>query len=114
MKKRATTTIDATDRSLGRLATEVSLILRGKNKPEYAPNKDIGDNVKVINFSKVKVTGLKQEQKMYYRHSGFMGGLTEIPMHKMKPEDTLKFAVLGMMPKNKLRRKQIKRLSIEL
>jgi len=112
--KRKITTIDATDRSLGRLATEVSLILRGKNKPEYAPNKDIGDEVKIVNFSQVKVTGLKKEQKMYYRHSGFMGGLTETPFKKMKPEDILKFAVLGMMPKNKLRRKQIKRLSVEL
>ena len=115
--KRNTITIDATDRSVGRLATEISLILRGKNKPDYAPNKDIGDVVKVINFAQIKITGQKTEQKMYYRHSGYIGGLTETPMGKMlekKPSDVLKFAVMGMMPKNKLRRKQIKRLTVVL
>ncbi len=115
--KRSTITIDATDRVLGRLATEISLLLRGKNKVDYAPNKDIGDVVKVINFAQVKITGQKKDQKMYYRHSGYMGGLTETPMSRFlerKPQDVLKFAVMGMLPKNKLRNEQIKRLKVVL
>jgi len=115
--KRETHKIDATDRPLGRLAVEVSLLLRGKNKPDWAPNKEDGDFVVVENFSKVKLTGKKREQKMYYQHSGFIGGLTEIPLEKLwkeKPDQVLVRAVLGMMPKNKLRARQIKRLKVEM
>ncbi len=110
-------TIDAEDISLGRLATKIAGLLRGKHKEDFAPNKDDGDFVIVKNFSKVKITGKKMEQKKYYSHSGYLGGLKEIPMSKLFEEDpfeVLRRAVWGMLPKNKLRRDQIKRLKVEM
>ena len=111
--KRETQTIDATGKVLGRLATEVANLLRGKQKPDFAPYKDSGDFVVVKNVDKLKFTGKKMEQKKYYRHSGYLGGLKEIPLKKLFQKDAaavLKRAVWGMLPKNKLRSKMIKRL----
>ncbi len=113
--ERKTHTIDAANRVLGRLATEIAVLLRGKNKPDFAPNKDMGDFVTVRNFSKIRITGKKFEQKIYYRHTGYLGGLKEVPLKKLfekDPAEVLKKAVFGMLPKNKLRVKQIKRLRI--
>ncbi len=111
--KRKTHTIDATDKVLGRLATEIAILLRGKNKPDFMPNKDIGDFVIVKNFNKIKITGKKFDNKIYYRHTGYLGGLKKVPFKKLfekDPEEVLKKAVFGMLPINKLRAKQIKRL----
>lgn len=111
--ERKTHTIDATNKVLGRLATEIAVLLRGKNKPGFAPNKDMGDFVTVRNFSKIRITGKKFGQKIYYRHTGYLGGLKEVPLKKLfkkDPAEVLKKAVFGMLPKNKLRAKQIKRL----
>ncbi len=113
--QRQTHTIDATNRVLGRLATEMTVLLRGKNKPDFAPNKDIGDFVVVKNIDKLKFTGKKKKQKKYYHHSGYPGGLKEIPFEKLfsrDPEAVLKKTVFGMLPKNKLRDKMIKRLKV--
>lgn len=109
-------TIDAADKVLGRLAVQVALLLRGKNKPGFAPNVDGGDIVKIKNVAKIKITGKKLEQKKYYRHSGYLGGLKATPLKDVfatKPEEVLKEAVLGMLPKNKLRAQMIKRLRFE-
>ena len=114
--KRETHTIDAADKSLGRLATQIVIILRGKHKPDFAPNKDIGDFIIVNNISKIKFTGKKFKQKKYYHHSGYLGGLKETSLKKLfkkNPAKVLKKAVFGMLPKNKLRVKMIKRLTIE-
>lgn len=114
--QRETHTIDATGKVLGRLAVEVALLLRGKNKTEFAPYKDAGDNVIVKNVEKIKFTGKKPAQKKYYRHSGYLGGLKETTLEKMlekSPAEVLKKAVMGMLPKNKLRPDMIKRLKIE-
>jgi len=114
--KRDTHTIDADGRVLGRLAVEISLLLRGKNKPDFAPNKDDGDFVIVKNLDKIGFTGKKLEQKMYYRHSGYLGSLKQTPLKKLfdkDPKKVLKIAVFGMLPKNRLRDKQIKRLKVE-
>jgi len=114
--KRNIYTIDAADKVLGRLATEIAILLRGKNKPDFAPNKDIGGFVVVKNFNKIKITGKKLFQKIYYHHTGYLGGLKEISLKKLfekNPTQVLKKAVFGMLPKNKLRAKQIKRLKIE-
>ena len=111
--QRNTQTIDATGKILGRLATEIAILLRGKNKPDFAPYKDIGDFVTVKNVEKLKFTGKKIEQKKYYHHSGYLGSLKETPMEKLfkeNPPEVLKRAVFGMLPKNKLRAKMIKRL----
>lgn len=111
--QRNTHTIDATGKVLGRLATEIAVLLRGKNKPDFAPYKDIGDYVVVNNVEKLKFTGKKIEQKKYYHHSGYLGSLKETPMEKLfkeNPSEILKRAVFGMLPKNKLRAKMIKRL----
>jgi large subunit ribosomal protein L13 len=108
--------IDATNKSLGRLASQIALLLRGKQKSEFAPHKEVGDFVLVKNVSKMKITGKKLEKKKYYRHSGYLGGLKEIPLKKLfesNPAQVLKKAVFGMLPKNKLRSRQIKRLKIE-
>ena len=115
--ERQTHTIDATDKPLGRLATQVVALLRGKHKEDFAPNKDIGDFVVITNFEKVKITGKKLEKKIYYRYSGYPSGLKEIPLSRVYKEDpaqVMKRAVLGMLPKNKLRAKQIKRLKVEM
>lgn len=114
--RRETRTIDATGKTLGRLASEIALILRGKNKPDFAPQRDMGDFVVVKNVKKLKFTGKKMEKKIYYSHTGFLGGLKEMPLKKLfekDPAKVLKKAVWGMLPKNKLRARQIKRLKIE-
>ena len=107
--------IDAEGVTLGRLASEVASILRGKNKPQYAPNVDMGDYVIIVNAEKVAVTGKKLEQKMYRRHSGWVGGLKEERMDKMlatHPERVIEHAVKGMLPKNALGRKMFSKLHV--
>ena len=107
--------IDAEGVTLGRLASEVASILRGKNKPQYAPNVDMGDYVIIVNAEKVAVTGKKLEQKMYRHHSGWVGGLKEVRMDKMlatHPERVLEHAVKGMLPKNALGRKMFSKLHV--
>lgn len=113
--ERKTHTIDATDKVLGRLAAEIAVLLRGKQKPDFAPHKDIGDFVVVKNLDKLKFTGKKIEQKKYYRHSGYLGGLKSAPLKTLlkNPADVLWEAVFGMLPKNRLRAKMIKRLKVE-
>ena len=114
--KRETHIIDATGKSLGRLARNVAVLLRGKQKSDFAPYKDLGDFVKVVNLDKIIFTGKKIKQKIYYHHSGYLGGLKKTPLEKLldKGKDkVLRRAVFGMLPKNKLRNKQIKRLKIE-
>lgn len=111
--ERKTHTIDAANKVLGRLAVEISLLLRGKEKLDFMPNKDGGDVVIVKNSNKIIVTGNKFNDKMYYHHSGYMGGLKEIPFKKIfkkDPGEVIRRAVYGMLPKNKLRDIQIKRL----
>jgi large subunit ribosomal protein L13 len=113
MMERKTHTIDAVDKILGRLAAQVAVLLRGKNKPNFAPNKDIGDFVVIKNIEKVRVSGKKMEQKKYFHHSGYLGGLKEVPfktLFKERPEEVFRKAVFGMLPRNKLRAEQIKRL----
>ncbi len=107
--------VDATDIPLGRLASEVASILKGKRKPQYTPNVDTGDFVIVVNASKVKLTGNKLADKMKYRHSGFPGGLKEIPISVMlakRPERVIEGAVKGMLPKNTLGRAMGKKLKV--
>ena len=111
--KRETQTIDATDKVLGRLAVEIAILLRGKNKPDFVPYKDEGDLVIVKNVEKMKFTGKKMEQKKYYHHSGYLGSLKETPLKKLfneNPSEVLRKAVSGMLPNNKLKAKMIKRL----
>ena len=113
--KRQTQTIDATEKVLGRLAVEIARVLRGKHKPSFVPYKDEGDFVVVKNVKKIKITGKKLKQKIYYHHSGYPGGLKKVPLEKLfkvNPGEVLKKAVWGMLPKNKLRPKMIKRLKI--
>ncbi len=108
--------IDASGKILGKLATEIAQLLRGKSKPDFAPHKDMGDVVIVTNVSKMKVTGNKAKDKKYYRHSGYLGSLKEESYEKLfakSPEKILKKAVYGMLPINKLRPEQIKRLKIQ-
>ncbi|MDO8663656.1 MAG: 50S ribosomal protein L13 [Candidatus Wildermuthbacteria bacterium] len=105
--------IDATGKVLGRLATEIVALLRGKNKTDFAPYKDIGDFVIVKNVEKLKITGKKMEQKKYFHHSGYLGSASETSMKELffsAPGEVLRKAVFGMLPKNKLRVKMIKRL----
>lgn len=112
---RETHTIDATDKPLGRLAVEVAMLLRGKQRPDFVLYKDMGDSVVIKNMEKIKITGKKLEQKVYRHHTGYLGNLKEIPMKVIfakNPGEVLRKAVLGMLPKNKLRAKQIKRLKI--
>ena len=107
--------IDAKDKILGRLATQIAMRLRGKHKPIFTPHADTGDFVVVVNADKVVMTGRKWTNKKYYRHSGYTGGLKEITAEKLiqkKPEDVLKFAVRGMLPKNSLGRRQLKKLKV--
>jgi large subunit ribosomal protein L13 len=111
--KRETHTIDATGKVLGRLATEIAVLLRGKHKADFAPHQDSGDFVTVKNVDKIRVTGEKMAKKKYYRHSGYLGGIKEIPFKKVfarSPAEVLRKAVWGMLPDNKLRAEQIKRL----
>lgn len=107
--------VDATGHTLGRLASEIATILRGKNKPTYTPHIDTGDNVIVINAEKIKVTGKKLDQKVYYRHSGYVGGIKETTLKEMlnkHPERVIEFAVKGMLPKGPLGRSMIKKLHV--
>jgi len=109
-------TVDVKNKVLGRIATEIAILLRGKNKPDFAPNKDIGDFIIVKNIEKIKITGKKYTDKIYYRHTGYLGHLKETPyknLFERNPGEVLKKAVYGMLPKNKLRDKQIKRLRFE-
>jgi len=108
--------IDATDQAIGRLASQVALLLRGKHKINFSPQIDNGDFVIVSNIDKVKITGKKLEQKKYYSYSGYPGGLKTKKMSdvfKTKPEEVLKRAVYNMLPKNKLRQEMIKRLTFK-
>ncbi len=107
--------VDAQGKVLGRLASRIAMVLRGKNKPEFTPHMDTGDFVVVVNAGQVKLTGKKLDQKIYYRHSGYVGGLKETSarqMLKKKPEEVLRHAVRGMLPKNSLGRNQLKKLKI--
>lgn len=107
--------VDAQDAVLGRLATQIAGVLRGKNKPIYTPSVDTGDFVIVVNAEKIALTGHKLANKIYYNHSGFTGGLKEITAGKLlekRPADLIKRAVKGMLPKNKLSRHMLKKLKI--
>jgi len=107
--------IDAKGAVLGRLATRIASQLRGKHNPMYTPHVDTGDSVVVINAEKIKLTGRKWQQKVYYRHSGYIGGLKEITAAKLlekRPEDIIRLAVKGMLPKNRLGRKLFKKLKV--
>jgi len=109
--------VDATGQVLGRLATRVARLLIGKDKPEFTPHFDCGDHVVVINADKVRLTGAKIEQKVYRHHSGYPGGLKEIPARRLKeqrPDRMIREAVLGMLPKNKLRAHRARKLRIYL
>ena len=107
--------VDVDNKVLGRVATEIANVLRGKNKPTFTPSVDTGDFVIVVNAEKIALTGKKFSDKTYYSHSGYVGGLKEISAGKLiekKPEELLKKAVKGMLPKNKLARHMLKKLKI--
>jgi large subunit ribosomal protein L13 len=107
--------VDAEGQTLGRLATKIAHVLRGKHKPIYTPHLDVGDFIVVINAEKIRLTGRKWEQKNYYRHSNYPGGLTTVPaeiMLKEKPTELIRHAVKGMLPKGSLGRAQLKKLKI--
>lgn len=107
--------VDATDLPLGRLASEIAQILRGKHKPTYAPHVDVGDHVVVVNAEKVAVTSGKSQSKIYYRHSGFPGGIKAESFESLRerrPEAIVERAVRGMLPKTKLGRQMIKKLKV--
>ena len=107
--------VDATDMTLGRLASEVAKVLRGKNKAIFTPHMDCGDYVIVVNASKVKVTGKKLDQKIYYHHSDYVGGMKETTLREMlakKPEKVVEFAVKGMLPKGPLGRQMYTKLHV--
>ena len=107
--------IDASDVVLGRLATHAATLLRGKHKPTFAPHVDTGDFVVVVNAEKIAVTGNKRADKKYYRHSGYPGGLKTRTLNDMlerRPEEVLRLAVKGMLPRNRLARKQLTKLKI--
>jgi len=113
--KREWHVIDASDKVLGRFATQVASLLMGKHKPMYSPNLDTGDFVVVINAAKVQVTGNKMKQKLYYRHSGYPGGLKSISLEKMMqthPTRVIEHAVKGMLPHNRLGAKMFKKLKV--
>ncbi len=107
--------VDATEHTLGRLSSEIAKVLRGKNKPIYTPHEDCGDYVIVVNADKIKVTGKKLDQKIYYKHSDYVGGMKETTLKEMlatKPEDVIYLAVKGMLPKGPLGRQMIKKLNV--
>ena len=107
--------VDAEGCTLGRLSSEIAKVLRGKNKPEYTPHVDTGDYVIVVNADKVKVTGKKLQQKIYYNHSDYVGGMRETTLREMmakKPEEVVAHAVSGMLCKNKLRSRMMTRLRV--
>jgi large subunit ribosomal protein L13 len=107
--------VDANGQVLGRLATRVARILIGKDKPAFTPNADCGDHVIVVNAEKIRLTGNKIDQKVYRRHSGYPGGLKEIPIKLLmqkRPEEVVREAVVGMLPKNKLRARRARKLRV--
>lgn len=107
--------IDAAGKTLGKLSTEAATILRGKHKPTYTPNVDCGDHIIVINASEVVLTGNKLDQKTYYRHSNFVGGLKSMPYRELlskKPELAVEHAIKGMLPHNRLGRQMFKKLNV--
>ena len=107
--------VDAAGKTLGRLATQIADTLRGKHKPEYTPHCDVGDFVVVVNAEKIVVTGRKREQKLYHRYSGYPGGLrtrTFTEMLDRRPEEPLRLAVKGMLPRNRIARAQLRKLKI--
>ena len=113
--KRQWLLIDATDKTLGRLATEVAMILRGKNKPEFTPHMDTGDYVIIVNAEKVAVTGNKRKDKTYFHHTGYIGGIKSISFDKLiatHPERVIEKAVKGMLPKGPMGRVMYKKLKV--
>jgi large subunit ribosomal protein L13 len=107
--------LDAEGKTFGRLVTEIATYLRGKHKPYFTPHVDCGDYVIVINADKIRVTGNRLDQKIYYRHSGYIGGLKQITLRRMletHPERVIQYAVNGMLPKNRLGRKMFKKLKV--
>jgi len=107
--------VDAEGQTLGRLASQVAAVLRGKHKPTFSPSVDCGDYVVIVNAEKIRVTGNKLDDKMYYRHSGYPGGLTEINLRdqlERYPTRPVELAIKGMLPKNKLGRKMFKKLKV--
>jgi large subunit ribosomal protein L13 len=107
--------VDAGGKTLGRLATQIADALRGKRKPEYTPHIDTGDFVVVVNAEKVAVTGNKRQQKLYHRHSGYPGGLRTRTLDEMldrRPEEVIRLAVKGMLPRNRLGRQQLRKLKV--
>ncbi|MCD6727277.1 MAG: 50S ribosomal protein L13 [Solirubrobacteraceae bacterium] len=107
--------VDAAGQTLGRLATQIADALRGKRKPEYTPHVDTGDFVVVVNAEKISVSGNKRQEKMYRRHSGYPGGLRERTLEEMlarRPEEVIRLAVKGMLPRNRLARKQLTKLKV--
>jgi large subunit ribosomal protein L13 len=107
--------VDATNKTLGRLSTEIARRLKGKHKPEYTPHVDTGDYIVVVNAEKIRVTGNKMKDKMYYRSTGYIGNLKSVPLEKMMdeaPERALQYAVKGMMPRNPLGRQMLSKLRV--
>ncbi len=107
--------VDAAGQTLGRLATQIADALRGKRKPEYTPHCDVGDFVIVVNAEKISVTGKKREEKLYHRHSGYPGGLRTRTLNDMlerQPEEVIRKAVKGMLPRNRLARQQLRKLKV--
>ena len=107
--------VDADGVVLGRLASEVAHVLRGKHKPTYAPHMDMGDHVIVVNAAKIRVTGAKAQDKVYYHHSQYPGGLSEVPFERMserRPERVVERAVRGMLPRNRLGRRMLRKLAV--
>ena len=107
--------VDATGKTLGRLATQIADTLRGKHKPEFTPHCDVGDFVIVVNAEKIAVTGKKRQEKLYYRHSGYPGGLRSRTLEEMlarRPEEVIRLAVRGMLPRNRIARAQLRKLKV--
>jgi len=107
--------VDASGQTLGRLATQLADRIRGKHKPEYTPHCDVGDFVVVINAEKIAVTGKKRQEKLYHRHSGYPGGLRSRTLNEMlerRPEEVLRLAVKGMLPRNRIARAQLRKLKV--
>jgi large subunit ribosomal protein L13 len=107
--------VDAADRTLGRLATQIATVLRGKHKPQYTPHEDVGDFVIVVDAEKIKVTGNKMDQKKYYWHTGYPGGIRERTLRRqleLHPERVIEHAVKGMLPRGPLGRRQLKKMKV--
>lgn len=114
--ERKTYTVDVANKSMGRVATQIATTLMGKNEKNYRPHENRGVFVVIKNIKKIKVTGKKKDDKIYYRHSGYLGGLKKTPYKKLIEKDSgaaLRKAVYGMLPKNRLRKERIKRLKFE-